>query len=467
MIKRNNLKTKVGLIATASPEETNPQGYAIRSGRAEKNIKKAEESLKKLGFEIYSSGKIGRTNTQMAHQGEELRKKGIHVLVLYVGSWAYSSNSVIAARKAGVPVIVWADTHLDSGGGLVGGSIIRGALEEVGIKNYLISGDFNDQETLGKLKTLCNGIAGATKLNGLFYGEGGSRSMGMVTARIDPSQWMIKFGIDVDGFEQAYAIEKASRIPGSQVQEFLTWFKKEFGKIEVKEEVLEAQARLYLALREIIEEKAYDFISVKCLPDMPYCYTTFCLAHSLLNNGTDDGFGETCPIVCSCETDANAALTMQILKNITGGPTAFADVLYYSSDDDILRLVNCGSMPTDFARSRKEVTWVKEDIMEFDWKIGGAYPMFVAKPGKITLARLSRVKGEYVMLITDGQALDMPLEKTKDTSSNRAHIFVKLNPDRNTFIKNLRSNHIHVVYGDYKKELVKTCEVLDIESILI
>lgn len=455
-------KTRVGLIVTMSLDTTWPDSIV---NRVKSYLPKAREVLKKLGFSVYDCGEVARTGLEMSEQGEKLRREGIHVLIVYVGTWTYSNTSVMASIKANVPVIVWANSNIETFG-IVGGSIVRGALDEVGIKSYLVYGDFEDERVLGELKTLCSGIAGATKLRGTVYGEGGSRCMGMYTARIDPSEWMARFGIDVDGFEQVDIIERSKKYSDQEAKEFLSWMKKEFGGIEVKDEVMFAQIKLYFALRELIKEKNYDFISVKCLPEMPSCYTTFCVAHALLNDTSNDGFGENCSFVTACEADSNGALTMQILNNITGETTMFTDVLYYDYEDNMIRMCNCGSQPTDFAKSRKDVTWVTEGLREFNWKIGGACPRYVGKPGKVTMARLSRVNRKYVMLIVTGEALEMPLEKINETNSQQPHVFVRLDCSQENFINTLRSNHIHVVYGNCKEELITTCEVLDIKAIL-
>jgi L-fucose/D-arabinose isomerase len=330
-----------------------------------------------------------------------------------------------------------------------------------------VYGDFEEKRVLDRLKTLCNGIAGATKLRGMIYGDGGSRCMGMYTARIDPSEWMARFGIDVDGFEQIDVLKRSEKYSDEEAKKFLAWMRKEFGGIEPKDEVMIAQIKLYFALREIIKENGYDFISVKCLPEMPSCYTTFCVAHALLNDTSDDGFGGKCSFVCGCEADSNGALTMQIINNITDKTTMFTDISFYDYKDNMLRLCNCGSQPTDFASSRKEVTWVTEGLKEFEWKIGGACPRYVGKPGKVTIARLSRINREYVMMIATGNALDMPLKKINETNSQHPHIFVKLDCDPENFINSLRSNHLHIVFGDYKEELITTCDVLNIKPILL
>jgi L-fucose isomerase len=454
--------TRIGLIVTMSQDETWPDSIV---NRVKAYLPEIRGAIEGLGMRVVDCGAIARTGQQMTEQAEQLRRAAIHALVIYVGTWTYSNTSVMAALRADVPVVVWASSKLETFG-IVGGSIVRGALEEVGVQNFILYGDFADSATLAKLKHYLLGIAGASKLRGMIYGEGGGRSMGMYTARIDPSEWMSRFGIDVDNFDQVDVIRRAEKYPQAEAEKFLGWMRKEFGGIEVKDEVMLAQIRMYFALRDVITEKNYDFIAVKCLPELPSCYTTFCVAHALLNDTADDGFGGHSSFVAACEADANGALTMQILNNISGGTTMFTDVLYYDYEENMVRMCNCGSQPTDFASSRKDVTWVTEGLREFDWVMGGACPRYVGKPGRLTTARLSRVKGRYVMLIATGTALEMPLEKIKETNSQQPHVFVKLDCPQDRFVESLRSNHIHVAQGDWKEELLVTCKVLDIEPVV-
>jgi len=149
------------------------------------------------------------------------------------------------------------------------------------------------------------------------------------------------------------------------------------------------------------------------------------------------------------------------------GERSFTDVSYYDYEENMVSLCNCGSQPTDFAKSRKDVVWVTEGLREFTWKLGGTCPRYIGAPEKLTLARLSRIGGKYVMLITTGQAIKVPLKKIKETNTQHPYIFVRLDCKQEDFIESLRSNHIHVVKGNYREELVKTCEVLDIRIILL
>jgi L-fucose isomerase len=222
---------------------------------------------------------------------------------------------------------------------------------------------------------------------------------------------------------------------------------------------------MYLALQNLIKEKGYDFIAVKCLPHLPPVHTTFCLAHALLND-TSDAAGEKESYVCACEADINGALTMQMLKNVSGQTTMFADFLRFEEEERMVTLCNCGSQPTDMAPSKKDVRWVREGLIEFEWVIGGCCPQYVAKPGMVTMARLGRIDGAYVMLIMTGEAVSFPREKLKEINPQQPQAFVRLDCEPDSFIRELRSNHIHLVYGFFVEELKTLCSVLGIQVIL-
>lgn len=461
MICRND-KIKVGLVVTMS-EDVWPEDFV---NLVESFIKPAKGMLENLGFEIISYGKLCRNIDDAREQGEFLRENKIDVLVNHVGTWTYANDSIIVSQIVNVPVIIWPSYNKDSLG-IAGGTIVKGAHDEVSIKSYMVYGDYDNKVLQKEISIIIRGIAGATKLRGLRYGEGGTRCMGMIAARSDPNQWMRDFGIDIDGFEQSMVLEKAKTYKEGEINNFFGWMTSEFKTIEVNREVMSAQIRMYFALRNLIDEKNYNFISVKCLPELPYIYTTFCLAHSLLNDKSDDGFGNKCPFVCACEADSNGALSMQVLKNISRDTTLFTDILYIDYKKKIVTMGNCGSQPTDFAPSRKEVRWVKEGFIGHNFKIGGSCSRYFGKEGKVTISRLTRVDGKYHMLIASGKSLQLnPSPNEEVGSKQHPKLFVKLNCDDRNFVKSLRSNHIHLVFGDFKEELKITCDVLGIVTVI-
>jgi L-fucose/D-arabinose isomerase len=301
-------------------------------------------------------------------------------------------------------------------------------------------------------------------LRGQVLGLGGGRSMGMLTAVCDPIEVRLKFGVEIDCFEQMEIIARAEAVSEDKVRAFLAWLRPTFGEIVANDTALDKQARLYLALRDFIAEKKYDFVAVKCLPELPALYTTFCMAHALLGDAADDR-GPKERFMFACEADLNAALTMQTLKLLAAGPVMFTDLTEFDLQADVLCTCNCGSQPTDFACCKKDVRWEREGVHEFKWKFGGACPQHVARPGRATLARLSRAKGQYEMLIAPAEVVEMPREKLRATVWERPHAYLRLLCNRDEFLDAVRSNHIHLVYGDWAEELKETCEILGVRPV--
>ena len=71
------------------------------------------------------------------------------------------------------------------------------------------------------------------------------------------------------------------------------------------------------------------------------------------------------------------------------------------------------------------------------------------------------------MLIFNGQSKYYDIKEFKDTVSQWPHAFIKLDFDSKILFRQLRSEHIHIIYGDYVSELKILCNLLNIRIIEI
>lgn len=458
---------KIGLISTVSPEF----GRAL-DGRdmadAARLLGVARRVLEGLGAEVIDPGEPTSVRPQAARHGRLLHAQGAQVLVIYIGHWTHAHIALAAAAATRVPVVVWSDLRA-AGTNLTGVGAVRGALDEVGVPNSLVMGPFDAPETIRQLGIRCRAASAVERLRGQVFGLMGQRSMGMVTSTIDPSGWYRQFGIDVDDWDVLETVERARAIPDddSRVKRYAAWASETFGGVAVTDETVLASIKLYLVSKEIVDERGYDFVAVKCLPYMPSIYTTFCFAIAMLNDDSDaDGPKER--VVCACESDANGALTMQIMKHLNGGPVNFADLFEVDPITRRAIIANCGSQSTQLAPSRKDVVWMPNEMIQFDWAIHGMSPQYIGRPGRLTLARLSRVAGDYVMLITGGEALSVPRESLAEMFAPFCpRTFVELDCDINDLLQNMRSNHVSAIYGDHEEDLVEVCRLAGIRPIIL
>jgi L-fucose isomerase len=278
--------------------------------------------------------------------------------------------------------------------------------------------------------------------------------MGMYTTMADIIQLKNAFGVEVEHADAVRVYLDAEKAAEEEVAAVEARLRQAFGRIEAGGKVLERSIRIYIALKALIERTGYDLLAVKCQDEMINEYASSCLAVSLLN---DEGY------TLSCEADINAGITMKMLRLLSGGTALFGDVNHLDMDKGILRIVNCGSMPTLLARARKEVDLGLQ--YEYMGKARGATTVLVVRESPVTVARLSRVKGEFVMLAARGRTREVERERLKESRDQWPHAFVELECDPKSFLRNIRSNHMHLCLGDHLSDVEEFCRIKGIECI--
>lgn len=239
-------------------------------------------------------------------------------------------------------------------------------------------------------------------------------------------------------------------------------------------EKLAFQSKCYLATRQIIAEKGLDFVAIQCMPDLTNHFVPQCISAALLP-GPYDASGPKEPVAMACEADGDGALTMEMLKLVSGGkPVLFGDLSYINEERGILYLPNCGAMCSWYAARSDDPA---ENLRRVELRPairpgGGAITYFTAAPGPLTLARLFRKSGRYQMAILPGEAVTLPDEELQDFVRARgAHqlptAFVQISAAADQVVQAFGSNHISGVAGSYRDELLRLCEMLDIEALLL
>jgi L-fucose isomerase len=104
------------------------------------------------------------------------------------------------------------------------------------------------------------------------------------------------------------------------------------------------QMKVYFALLELKKQFGLDFLGIQDQLDWIEHYPATDLSLRILNNKLrPDSNGET--IVASTEADDRAAITMQVLKLLSGGhPVGFNDFRYWDSKRGLYWFVNSGSL---------------------------------------------------------------------------------------------------------------------------
>jgi L-fucose isomerase len=434
---------KVGLITLSLARE--------RTDLAEAFARNASGALESGGIEVCGNGGLVFETAQCIAAARRLKEQGVDCLLLLLGTWVFAPTVVDTLRAVEVPFGIWAEDNPGSFS-LTAGGVVHGSLDELGLKHRFFYGSPNSAPLLEEIAAFVSAAACARDLARRRLAVVGGRVMGMYTTMADIIQLKNLFGVETEHIESVRVYLRAESLGEEQVAGVREELLGRFGRIHTEQAALDRSIRLYIALKAVLTEEGYEIAAIKCMEEMINSYASFCLAASLLNN---EGF------TVSCEADINAALTMSILRTVSGEIALFGDVNHLDLQRDELRIVNCGSMPTLMADSEKKVDL--ENQYEYLSQAGGATIVFSVRSAPVTIARLFRLDGRYAMVAAEGTTMEFPRERFKEAREYWPHALVKLDCDSHELVQNIRSNHLHLTFGRHLAVLKEFCSLKGLE----
>jgi L-fucose isomerase len=476
MTRMNPGKPKVALMTFGDERDYMWEDYF--AGLTEPRHQEATRYLASLPIELISFDDVARSKQGVDQQVRELKAAGAEALFVHLPCWATPNVVVRAVQAAELPTVTMtsksAATH-----GMVGLFGAAGTLSQLGIDHIRVRDDFGAPVFEEKLLPYFRAASTKARLRGRVMGLFGGRSLGIDTGTFDPMQWRSQFGVDVDHIDQLEIVRRAELIGADRASQMMDWMAENFKSIayddeKLTPEKLEFQCRCYLANKDINEEKGLDFISVKCMTELSDHYVPQCISAALMP-GQHDADGTKQPCSMSCEADGDGALSMEILKLVSGGgSTLFADVSHMDEDKSILYLPNCGGMSSWFAKRSENA---QENLGEIELRPsvrpgGGAITYFTAAPGPITLARLYRVSGKYRMAIVPGEVVNLSEDDRNAFIAARGKhqlptAFVQVKANLGRFVDEFGSNHISGVAGHWVRELTDLCKMTKVEPVVM
>ena len=440
------IRPKIGLIPVLDPR-IDPEIERQLLGSLQ-----LEAKLQDLGLQVISPGRGISQEEEAVAEAERMRVEGACGIVFFT-MWFLRANVIAgAARHAQLPVLVWSIPSLDHAS-LIGFGVTHGSLDEAGIAHEVVCDAWGSaaQRSMIAWARACRVRQLAARSR---YGHVGGKCLSMMTADGDANQWRRLFGIDVDHAEQWTLIHEAEKVADAEVGPLVEEWKRDFGEIDVSDDVLARSARLYVAGKAMFERNRWDFAGIKCQFELLDNYLAPCLPIGLWN---DEG------LVVACETDMNAALTMFALQRMSGKPVMFSDIQYLNREEKWARFLNCGTAAPGLAGGRgcvalkncPEVQGTYDPESGKHLCKGGACPHFVLPPGPVTLARFGRIAGKYVLHATRGESFAHPHDEASflGIGGTWPFAYVKIEQDMDQFIRNLRAHHMCIAFGDWLPEL--------------
>jgi L-fucose isomerase len=431
-------------------------------------------ALKAAGHEVVRAREVVWTNRLAVAEARRVADARPDLTVFNIPVWAFPHFSMLAANETPGPLLLFSNVDPQYPG-MVGMLAAAGGLDQIGRAHGRAWGDVSNPGVLARVEAHARAAKAVGSLRGSTFGRIGGRPMGMYTAVSNPDQWMEKFGVDVEEIDQWELVRRSAEVNGGKVSAAREWLEGHAAGVHydgkrLTPELLERQIRTYYVMRELIEERGLDFSGIKAQPELTNNFCTMDVTEAFLNDPYDwDGPKE--PHVCSTEADMDAALTMQLLKHISGTPVLFADVRHYHADRDVWDLCNSGQHATWFAaRSDDPAENLRRVHLYpevFFFPAGGASVHHLAAEGDFTFARLTRKGGRYRMHVMRG-AFERYDDETNEDLMNQStyewpHAFARMEAEAGEILDRYGSNHIHAVPGDHVETLRVVCKLLDVD----
>ncbi len=379
------------------------------------------------------------------------KEQGCDLVVVAFGTFADAAPTVALATSIDVPVVLWSPAEPPSETGrlrlnaLCGANLAGNALVSLNRPFKFIYGSPEDERAVQKLRSRLKVAATAKTLRTTSVGLVGNRPDGYYACNFDEMELRRVVGTRVEYFSLADLRAKARKADPARKAAFVEEMRsRTVGMEKLDAEQVEGTAASHVAMATLAEEKDMGAVAVRCWPE--FFTENGHAACGALGALTDNG------IMGGCEADVNGAVTMMAEHLLTGEPAFIADLVAIDEEKNGWILWHCGGQPSSLANPRGKVTAAYQP----NRKMGLAL-WFGAKPGEVTLARLSWQRGKYRMLVMKGEALDEAPMYSQGISakvrlqSNAVEAASKL-------IEQGFEHHVIMCYGDVTEELAALAE---------
>lgn len=385
-------------------------------------------------------------------------ERGCDLLVVVFGTFADAGPAMTLAQAVDMPLVLWAPAEPLSETGRLrlnsfcGANLAGNALVGVDRPFRFVYGSPDDPRAVRELQLRIRVAAVAKTLRQARIGLFGVRPDGYYACNFDEMELRRVVGAQMEYFSIPQLRARAEQASPEAKGGFVSKLKaRTVGMEKLDPQQVDDTAAAYAGVRSLVEERKLSAVAVRCWPEFFVDYGhAVCGAVGQL---TDDG------IMAGCEADVNGAVTMMAQHLLTGEPAFIADVVAIDEEQNSWILWHCGGQPVSLASPQQPAEAAYQPNRRLALAI-----WFGARPGPVTVARLSYQRGRYRMLVMKGEVLDQPPRYSMGASA-----MVRLEGDAMAAAKQLVEmgfeHHVVMSYGDVSGEMAVLAETWGIEVV--
>jgi len=460
-------KPKIGLLTGGYFEYW--KMYDGLEQEVEAEMKALAEGLKQKVDVVWSG--LADTLEKCHAAGERFKREGIDLLVICEGTYFPDYMPIQTMEFVPeVPVLVLLTQPQDHvtadmdyrdaihhSFGVVGAVQLTGAFRKMGRRFEIIVAALNDPAIYDKVADYARVVTTAKTLRFMNLGILGLTFQGMYDLELDKTMLKSKIGPNIFYIELGELIATWKQIDAKEGTALAEKLLAAYTLDGPNREDINKACRLGLAMEQVAEKYRLDGISHLCQHLIHVeTGTTPCYANTrLIEKG----------VMVTCEGDIGNLVAMCILYQLTGGVIYQGEWGMFDVKENAMLFVHHGAGSPKLAKSPADVR-ITPTGEKWGFTGQGASFRYTGKPGPVTLCSLIFDTGGWKILITGGEAIDVPCRPYWGEQFT-----IRMNRPITEYLECLCregvTHHAAMVYGNVRAPLEKLADLLAIRKFIL
>lgn len=370
-----------------------------------------------------------------------LKAENLDLLLVLQVTFTDATMTVELGREIDAPMLMWSFPEARTGGrlrlnSLCGVNLAAHALSRNNQTLDYVHAKADDPAAAERIGTLARAAMVARSFrNGrlLLVGE---HPPGFDPCDFDDAELLLTFGLAVDRIPVKDFIAETKQAPDEVADAPLTRRKHDLVNLDEMDPVATRKTmKVYAGLRAKADTTGYAGVAVRCWPDFFVDYgCAACGALAMLNEDR---------IPAGCEADMYGVITSLMVQRASGEAVFNTDLVDIDTDDDTVVFWHCGQAPIDMCDP--EVPARATIHSNRKMPLLSEFPL---KPGRFTMARLSRGGGRLRLMIGGGEMIRRPLAYSGTAGTAKLDVSARTFLD--TVIGEGLEHHSTIAYGDHR-----------------
>ncbi len=418
---------------------------------AETTAQAAWQTLKQAGFELVGEAHLLTNQDALHAAARALANEPLDALVALQATFTDSTFITHLAEAVDAPLLLWAVPEARTGerlrlNSLCGINLAGHALTLRGQAYEWVYAAPDDPKAVAMVDAVARAGRVRRRLREARIGILGDPPSGFDSCALDAEQLRHRLGVRIVRLDLADVFARVRSIDETQRAAMYEQISARISGLGALDRAsVTGTLAVYIALRTLAAELGCDALAVRCWPEF---FTELgcaaCGAMALLNT-------ECLP--CGCECDANGTLSQLVLQWLADQPAFGTDLVECNPVEDTAVVWHCGQAPLNMADPATPVRGGLHSnrrlplVMEF-----------ALKPGRVTLARLSRANGELRWVIGSGEMLAAP--PSFSGTSGVLRFERPVHAVLSTMMSQGLEHHLALTYGDHAAALRTLAKLL-------